>query len=240
MRIELFDILRWIALLAMIFFHGNYMALHLFWIDVDLFSYNTWQKIGFAIWVSFITLSGYVNAYGYNKRSFRENMKRGLKRAWYLALFASLISLVTSTFFYEQRISWGIIHFFALASLLQSLFSKFSWWIFPSIVASFLLSNFISGITVDTPYLVPLGLSPSGYYSADYYPLFPWFWYVLMGQWIGLLLSKSWIEQVLARMKFPRFALFLFLGKHSLIIYIIHTPVLYVLFSFILFVLSLS
>jgi uncharacterized membrane protein len=183
-------------------------------------------------------LSGYVNAYGYKHHSFRVNINRGLKRAWYLALFAALISFVTYTFFYEQRISWGIIHFFALASLIQPFFSKCSWWIFPSIAMIFLLNYWFTTLTIQTWYFIPFWIYPNTYFSADYYPLLPWFGYILIGQWLELLFSKFWIEKSLASKKFPRFTFLRSIGKHSLLVYILHTPVLYVLFSSILWVLS--
>ena len=81
MRIEIFDILRGVSLLAMILFHANYMGIHIFDFDLKIFSDGTWDIIGFLIGKSFIMLSGYVNAYGYKHHSFRVNINRGLKRA---------------------------------------------------------------------------------------------------------------------------------------------------------------
>jgi uncharacterized membrane protein len=214
------------------------MWIHIFDIDVSFFSESFWDLIGFLIGMSFITLSGYVNALGYRDRSFRESIKRGFKRAWYLALLATLISLVTYTFFYEQRISWGIIHFFALASLIQPLFSKSSWWIFPSIATIFLFNYFLSHVTVEPWYFIPFWVYPSSYFSADYYPLLPWFGYILVGQGLQLLFSNFWLETSLAGLKFPKFTLLRTIGKHSLLVYVLHTPVLYVLFSFIFWILS--
>lgn len=81
MRIEIFDILRGVFIALMILFHANYMGIHIFDFDLKIFSDGTWDIIGFLIGMSFITLSGYVNAFGYRHHSFRENIERGFKRA---------------------------------------------------------------------------------------------------------------------------------------------------------------
>ncbi|MBP9812608.1 DUF1624 domain-containing protein [Candidatus Gracilibacteria bacterium] len=239
MRIELLDILRGLALLAMIAFHANYISINLFGGEVRLFSEGAWQNIGFAIGVSFIALSGYVNAYTDESRSIGKNLVRGWKRALFLALIALSISIVTYVFFYEERISWGIIHFFALASLLQPIFSKMGNWIWLAVVLIFLISDTLTRIRGDTWYLIPFGISSENYYSADYYPLFPWFGYMLFGQGCHVILRKFGIEHSLTRIVFPRLKLLGLLGKHSLLVYVLHVPVLYVLFSCIFWVLSL-
>ena len=72
--------------------------------------------------------------------------------------------------------------------------------------------------------LTPLGFAPYGFTSSDYFPLLPNFGYFLLGAVVG--------RQVYAGRKslFPRetppLGLFRWLGRHSLMIYLLHQPVL--------------
>ena len=68
-----------------------------------------------------------------------------------------------------------------------------------------------------------LGFTEEGFYSADYFPLFPWFFLFLTGYYLNMLLKDTKImnlfEKGVAPLNFP--------GRHSLIIYMLHQPVIY-------------
>ena len=86
--------------------------------------------------------------------------------------------------------------------------------------------------------LAVLGLPPMSFYSSDYFPLVPWFFLFLAGYFLWSLLSRS--ERTLdflcragirtrvdgSRTLFPLLRPFAFLGRHSLLIYLLHQPVL--------------
>ena len=47
--------------------------------------------------------------------------------------------------------------------------------------------------------LIPIGLYPESYFSADYYPLFPWFGYYLIGYgFASFLASKGKLTTLLS------------------------------------------
>jgi len=88
------------------------------------------------------------------------------------------------------------------------------------------------------------GLYPDGFYSADYVPLVPWIFLYLIGFYLSAMAHKI-IQNEATAARFSATGLhnkliniklkpFNFMGKHSLIIYIIHQPILYVLISLIL------
>ncbi len=230
MRIPLLDILRGISLMGMILFHAHYMLAHVFDRGLGTLPEWVWHSLGLVVALTFIMLSGYVNALGYRGRSLREIYPRSLRRAFLFGLVALSISVVTYVLLPEQRISWGIIHFFTLVALLQPLFSRMGVWIFFLAVWSFLIGTIITEMTGETYFLIPLGLVPVGYFSADYYPLFPWIGYIFIGQGMAYLSSKFWLLDSLARFSFPRLALLSLLWRHSLLVYIVHTPILYGIF----------
>lgn len=65
--------------------------------------------------------------------------------------------------------------------------------------------------------------------SLDYLPLFPWVGFVLIGMYLGISLFKNRTCDVVSEETFSnKYATFVkSCGKHSLLIYLVHQPVLY-------------
>ncbi len=74
--------------------------------------------------------------------------------------------------------------------------------------------------------LAPLGVLPEGVFMPDYRPLLPWFGVVLLGLFFG---NAAYLPR---RGKFPAArgpsyaAPVAFLGRHTLLVYLVHQPVL--------------
>lgn len=82
-------------------------------------------------------------------------------------------------------------------------------------------------VRVDFPWLVPLGIIPQGFSSSDYFPLLPNLGYFLLG--IGLGRSVYARKQTLlprVNAAHPVLRFIGFFGRHSLIIYVLHQPVI--------------
>ena len=81
---------------------------------------------------------------------------------------------------------------------------------------------------VSFPWLIWLGLAQRGVYMSDYYPLVPWSGLVLVGISAGYTLYRQGIR----RFTLPDYSnitvvrMLSFLGRHSLVIYLIHQPIL--------------
>ena len=70
-----------------------------------------------------------------------------------------------------------------------------------------------------------LGFPHAGFFSTDYFSLLPWFFLFLTGYFLFRITSISgWNEKLFAKGQFP---LLNFLGKRSLVVYLLHQPVLY-------------
>ena len=68
--------------------------------------------------VGFITVAGLVSYLSYRSQSLSVILAKVSRRALILGTLALTISVATYTLIPEQRISWGILHFLTLATLL--------------------------------------------------------------------------------------------------------------------------
>ena len=75
-----------------------------------------------------------------------------------------------------------------------------------------------------------LGITPVGVATLDYEPLIPWFGVLLIGIALGSVLYRGCVRcKVLEKLgEMPKVASPLaFLGRHSLLIYLIHNPIIF-------------
>lgn len=85
-------------------------------------------------------------------------------------------------------------------------------------------------ITVSASFLYPLGLIAADFESGDYFPLFPYLGYFLLGACFGKRYYRN-RQSLLPQVSFSsRFSRFLCLcGRHTLFLYLIHQPLLILL-----------
>ena len=69
-----------------------------------------------------------------------------------------------------------------------------------------------------------LGLHPLIFASADYYPLLPWIFLFLAGYWLGEAFLQRRAPEFCYREHLPALG---WIGRHALIIYLAHQPVVY-------------
>jgi uncharacterized membrane protein len=92
-----------------------------------------------------------------------------------------------------------------------------------------LVSGSLAG-TVLSVILLPFGIYSPAFWSVDYTPLFPWFGMVLIGLGVGEYLYSGGVRQFPIR-PLPDYITrpLTFLGRHSLVIYLVHQPVIILL-----------
>ena len=83
----------------------------------------------------------------------------------------------------------------------------------------------------DGPWLFVLGIRPDDLQGVDYYPLVPWAGFALVGTWVGRTVYPEGRRRLRGFPTAPpRPARWLIpLGRHSLLIYLVHQPVLFAL-----------
>ncbi len=239
-RIHLMDELRGFAVFCMVFYHGFYTLAFLMgqswgeWLYRFFMPAEPWFA-GLFIFIA-----------GISSNLTHSNLVRGVK----LLGAALLVTLATAIAVPEELIVFGILHFlsvcmiaFGLLQLLRRRLGRteeppFRLW--PVVVCAvlFIVTRYLASGYLQIPFvlrvflpsgwyqawLAPLGLPGPGFSSADYFPLLPWCFVFAAGTVVGRLAKAG---------KFPawtypsRVPFFSFLGRHALLIYVLHQPVIY-------------
>ena len=90
-----------------------------------------------------------------------------------------------------------------------------------------LLTFRIPDMLYESNLLMPLGIYSESFYSADYFPLLPHFGFFLLGAVLGRTVyarKESLLPKINSRRLPIRFLCFC--GRHSLLIYLLHQPIL--------------
>lgn len=231
------DTLRGIAVVLMVFYHfvwdltffGRYRA--------DMLS-GPWYIFGRSIGATFIFLLGVSLTLSYSQRQratteptplsnslFMRYVLRGSK----LFGWGMVITLVTYFATRSHFVIFGILHLLGCAMILAYPFLLVRPWL--SLIAGLLIIGagiYVARLTASFPWLLWLGVSQRGRIMSDYYPLLPWFGFAVLGIWAGRRLYPGRMR----RFTLPDLAhvapvrALSFLGRHSLVIYLVHQPVL--------------
>lgn len=166
---------------------------------------------------SFIILSGI------SCRFSRNNLKRGI----ILAFIAAGVSLITYYFTPDMFISFGILHFLACASILYALLHKLffndtSFFILWSVLFAIAFSKF--PVMIAKEGYAFLGFPTPFYASGDYYPILPWIFLFFAGACVGGFIQKNKMPSFFYKVRIQFLEK---VGKHSLIIYLTHQPLIY-------------
>jgi uncharacterized membrane protein len=222
-RIELMDAARGLSLVLMVFYHFFYDLVVFAGAPRWIFRNVVFDPLQYFFAGLFILISGVSSNYSHS------NVRRGLKT---LAV-ALVITLVTAVM--EMPIVFGILHFLGVCMLLYGLTQRF-WralgeklpWAIPALclIAIVLTAKFVNGYPTETPHLWMLGLVTPEFESADYFPLLPWMFVFLLGAWAGRYVREGRLPGWFYETKVPFFPL---VGRNSLLVYVLHQPVLYAL-----------
>ncbi len=128
----------------------------------------------------------------------------------------------------EVLIRFGVLHCLGVCMLLWPLCKKLPVWAMAAAAAVVLgLGYWFKTFTVSASGLYWLGLVKAGFYSADFFPLFPNVGWFLLGAVLGRVLykeKKTLFPKVRAEAAPIRFLSWC--GRQSLLIYLLHQPVL--------------
>lgn len=126
------------------------------------------------------------------------------------AVTGFLVSAVL--FLFLRHINSGFVGFWLLGQIIPG---------FPAAAAQIRLPSFLYQNLL-TAYL---GFPPPDFYSTDYFSVLPWGMLYLCGYFLCLICrEKGWLDRALFRLNIRPLA---WIGRHSLLIYLLHQPVLY-------------
>jgi uncharacterized membrane protein len=218
-RLRCIDALRGCAICLMIVYHFSFDLNYFGWIKQDFNNDIAW--LGFRALI--VTLFLFAVGVSLQLASAASNAPR---RFWLrfarIAGCAALVSLGSYLMFPQTFIYFGILHFIALASLLAWPLVKAGSWNLLIAVAALAIGNGVQHPFFDQPFLHWLGLMTHKPRTEDYVPLLPWFGVVALGLYAGPQLA----QHKAARLNAASPRALAWLGRHSLLIYMLHQPLL--------------
>ena len=233
-RYTILDALRGLSLISMMIYHAVWDLVNIYGVRIPWFRSNAgyiWQQ---SICWTFILLSGFCWHLGSKK------FKRGL----IVLAGAAIISTVTIFFMPSCAIRYGVLGLIGAGMLflipMDTIFKKIQ----P--VAGALITFSIFLITKNIPFgfigfgskrlaIMPaelyineftswLGFPHPDFFSCDYFPIIPWIFLYITGYFIYGIFRKYDILKYLSVFRVKPLE---FLGRYSLIIYMLHQPVIY-------------
>jgi len=235
-RLHLLDEIRGFAVLCIVFFHGFYTFYSIFEYDTALRLFNFFMPAEPYFAAAFILICGISTALS------RSNLRRGLILLA-VALLVTAATVLLRVFGINEIIRFGILHLLSVSILLFVLLRKLLDKV-PSAVL-FVITAVLFAVTArledgllgfpglyltlpesarDIPFVYIIGIPSSSFFSSDYFPIFPWFFCFLAGTVLGRYLFREKVAKVLSKRLVPPLS---FLGRHALVIYLLHQPVIF-------------
>ncbi|MBP0979157.1 MAG: DUF1624 domain-containing protein [Oscillospiraceae bacterium] len=177
----------------------------------------------------------------------KNNIVRGIK----CFLIGILITLVTYIFLPSELIVFGILHMLGISILIYILLNNILNNIYKYInkkiiILIFLIlffmtyriyrgylnilgqKYFLPEIFYEIKFLFAFGFPSSSFRSADYFPVFPWTFLFLSGAVLGSVKPKESFPDFMFK---SRFKFLEIIGKRTLLIYILHQPVFFIIYK---------
>lgn len=202
-RYALLDELRGLDLVSMMLYHACWDMMFLFGIWMDWYAGmpgRLWQQT--ICWV-FILLSGFCAPFG------RHMLRRGV------TVFAAgaLVTAVTLVFMPEGRIIFGVLTFLGTAMLLTGVLEPLLKKVMPAVGLA------VSAVLFAVCYPVGSGWVGLGGWKL----MLPW----LFLFWAGYYLHKAVGRRRMEPLRRPVCPALGWMGRHSLLLYLLHQPVIY-------------
>ncbi len=231
-RYALLDELRGLDLVSMMLYHACWDLTFLFGVKMAWYTKtpgHLWQQS--ICWV-FILLSGFCVPFGHHT----------LRRGATIFAAGAAVTAVTLVFMPDSRVIFGVLTFLGTAMLLTGVLEPLLQKIPPTVgfAASAVLFalcypvssgwvgiggwKFVLPRWLYANYLTAFfGFYPEGFFSTDYFALLPW----LFLFWASYFLHKLIGRKRMRGLRISACPPLGWMGRHSLLLYMLHQPVLY-------------
>jgi uncharacterized membrane protein len=197
----------------------------------DLIYQPDWRLFERMIAFSFLFIAGL--SLSITHRSWI-NWKSFFRRYGVTAICAVLISIVTYILFNNDMIRFGILHAISVSGLVGLLLLKLnSLSLFFLAVLLFLLNLFIPQPLEGDYFWQWLIYTTETPNSLDYRPIIPWITPFILGMASYQLFKKWGLMETSNTTIYNELSILCWLGRNSLVIYLVHQPILFV--GFLLF-----
>ena len=234
-RYNLIDVIRGAAIVSMVIYHLCYDIFQVYGVDTHFY-----QRLPVIVWERSICMS-FILVSGISLHFSRHAWKRGI----IINLCGIAVTVVTVLAMPSQQIWFGVLNLIGCAMLITHALRNLLDRLPPAAGTAgfgllFVLTygapkgfiGLFSFRLLELPrflygckYLAFLGFPAKGFYSADYFPLLPWLFLYIVGYLLWRLIrERGWVE--VFRRDCPPLS---FIGRHSLLIYLVHQPVLYLI-----------
>ena len=226
-RIALVDVARGVALIAMAIFHGAWDVAYFRLVRFDPGESLGWTLFARSIAATFLIISGVSLVLamrgGWRPRAY-------WKRLGMIVAAALLVSVATWFVMGPGWVFFGILHQIAVASVLGLPFLAAPIAVVLAVAAVVLGLPFVFRSEIFAmPALWWTGLAPLPPPSFDYVPVFPWFGAFLVGIALARIAIRQGLDRRLAAWVPRRWPgrLLALGGRHSLLVYLVHQPILF-------------
>ena len=218
-RIDLIDCTRGFCLICMVFYHFLFNIVNMF----DLPSALLYNPILNLLQIVFAAI--FIIICGISSNFSKNNIRRGFQ----ICAAALLVTIVTYSLNNVSYVKFGILHFLGVSTLLFGLiknkFDKLSLnkWVAPILILLFILTRDLLLIDFNSDFLFIFGIMSDSFTSLDYFPIIPWIFIFFAGAYLGKYIKIGLFPRWFYTVKCKPLSV---IGKHSLLIYVLHQPIL--------------
>ena len=205
-RYRLLDELRGLDLISMMLYHGMWDVVFLFGVAQKWYTGRpgfVWQQS--ICWV-FILLSGFCLPLGHHP----------FRRGAIVFGAGALVTAVTLLFLPEDVVWFGVLTLLGSSMLLTAALDPLLRRVPPGGRLALPQALYASYTTAY------LGFMPKSFFSTDYFPLLPWLFLFWAGYFLHHLVGRGRLAP-LRRSVCPPLG---WMGRHSLVLYLLHQPVI--------------
>ena len=223
------DYFRGVAIVMMIIFHVAFDMAYFGIVNLGVHT-APWRALAVCTASLFLLLVGISltlsSARAQKTLKRRDFLLKYLRRGAGIMGLGFLLTLLTLILVPKEPILFGILHLIGFSVILSTLFIRYTWVNFFAGLGAIFVGWRIEGIPGPSC-LLWLGVHPPGFTSLDYTPVFPWIGAVLIGVWLGHLIYPGGQRRSgLSIPQLPCKDVLCYAGRHSLVIYLLHQPVI--------------